>query len=140
MSSVLKTFTPLHVAFVGLFAIGLTLSSCDDAPKNDIFNDMTPRLDYQVVYEIVPDFKAIANRYDEVWSMQTDIMIKEEILHAVMRPGQRIKRKDIREGFSYNKGLICVIVLAEPHNYTLELLEQTDGHEHLHCKYGAWHQ
>ena len=89
--------------------------------KIDLFNDLTPRTDYHVVYELSDDVDA---RYKEIWALQNEAVIEFE--------------EGTRYGFSYNKGSTCVIVIDK--NIKQKQLERTVGHENLHCMFGAFHK
>lgn len=103
--------------------LAILLTGCSDSEP---FKNTDPKKDYTVHYEYVDD---VNKRYEEVWSMQTKIIIEKE----------EVQSNQKRLGFSYNVGNKCMIVLSNDPLSQKEL-ETTIGHEHLHCIYGAFHK
>lgn len=111
--------------FITIALLSLALISCSET--NDTrFSEEKDNQSYTVIYEIFNTLENVKKRYNEVWDTQTKVVIKKT-------------NKDMY-GFSYFKGNKCIIVMAVSSAYTLRELEKTLGHEHLHCRYGAWHK
>lgn len=111
--------------YVLIVILSLILSSCSET-EDTRFSEEEDKQSYTVEYEVLDSLRAVKGRYKEIWDKQSNTITK--------------KTKGGIYGFAYDKGTKCIIVMAKSSEYTLKELERTLGHEHLHCRYGAWHK
>lgn len=111
--------------YIAILLLILGLGACD-SPREDRFAEYKGKSEYTIEYEILDSIESINKRYDEIWIKQKNPITK--------------RVTEDMYGFAYDKGTKCIIVMAKPSEYTLQELERTLGHEHLHCIYGAWHK
>ena len=111
--------------YLVILLITITLGACDTS-KDTMFSEDKDRSKYEVEYETLDSFDEVNARYEVIWDKQKNPIIE--------------KATEGMYGFSYDEGSKCIIVMAKPSQYSLKELERTLGHEHLHCRFGAWHK